>query len=310
MVKLLCVFIRSLELETVLENRNGTSKKGTIIAITTVCILVFLIALAAIALFIASKKDKTAPSQSEPRLTEVERLDGVVEQVDLNKFYPAESEVLTYDSDADYIPLPSGYTEVVTGLEDATLDVGSGLTLISVGTYSGKYVEDGSDVYVDNVMSVTVRNDGEQDIQMATVFVSIDNVFCEFTITTLPRGAAAVVFEKNKHQYTASGVVKYAYATDVIYFVNDVSTESENVSITAWNGYINIANISGSDIEGELTVYYKSYAAGQYFGGITYVARAENGIPSGESVTLHTPHFIPGSSKVMFVIYDGAADGE
>ena len=42
------------------------------------------------------------------------------------------------------------------------MDLGSGLSLMSVNRYAGAFVEDGTDETVADVLAITVRNDGDK----------------------------------------------------------------------------------------------------------------------------------------------------
>ena len=49
------------------------------------------------------------------------------------------------------------------------MDLGSGLSLMSVNRYAGAFVEDGSDETVSDVLAITVRNDGDKTVQYAQI---------------------------------------------------------------------------------------------------------------------------------------------
>lgn len=78
--------------------------------------------------------------------------------------------------------------------------------------------------------------------------------------------------------------------------------EKVQIGAKAPNGAITITNISGSDITGQIYVYYKSAYGDLYIGGITY-RTGVSGLAAGESTTLYASHYSTAYSKIMFVTY-------
>ena len=56
-----------------------------------------------------------------------------------------------------------------TAVAEPMMDLGSGLSLMSVNRYAGAFVEDGSDETVSDVLAITVRNDGDKTVQYAQI---------------------------------------------------------------------------------------------------------------------------------------------
>ena len=84
-------------------------------------------------------------------------------------------------------------------------------------------------------------------------------------------------------------------------FQQHLSLYEDKISIQILNGAINVTNISGEDIPGDILIYYKNYVSGIYYGGITYRIRLEGGIKAGEIKQGTAAHFNPNNSTVVFV---------
>ena len=215
---------------------------------------------------------------------------------------------------ADTVQVPWMYNGVVEdpGLEgyektDSTLvnvEIVNGLSLVSIGSYSGLYIEEGKDREVSNVLAVTVYNGNTYDLQYAEIFVSLGEVFAEFDITCLPAGSSVTVLEKNMRNYVSGTQFGYVTSSNVAFFSEPMPLHSDVIFVTGCNGYINVTNMSDTDINSDVIVYYKQVKDGRYFGGITYTVTVKGGIKARSSVMMAAPHYVQDESRVMFVIYD------
>lgn len=285
-------------------NKNNAGEQPTAAIIICVAAGVVILALAVWFLFFRTSSDKNEPlGTSEVVIrngdgeTDTAVLDNIVPG---SPFLPVDTDPLE-DTSAD-TAAPSDSDGETSPLAGA--DIGQGLTLVDIGTYSGAYVEDGSDESVSGVLSIIVRNDGDRDIQYAEVYISVDNVFSCFKVTTLPAGASATVLENDRMEYKEGAVFEYAKVSNVAYFTSPASLHSDVFTITGRDGYINISNNSDTDINSDVVVYYKAVKDGMYFGGITYSVRASGGVGAKSSVLLAAPHFSLDNCKVMFVTYE------
>jgi hypothetical protein len=64
---------------------------------------------------------------------------------------------------------------------------------------------------------------------------------------------------------------------------------------------MNVKNISDSDIEGNIYVYYKYKTQDLFYGGITFRVTVEGGLKAGEIRQLMTSHFNPDTCQVVMV---------
>lgn len=186
--------------------------------------------------------------------------------------------------------------------EDAPLALGWGLKLIGISSYSGMFVEDGSDDSVSDVMGITLRNDGEDSIQLATVtLTSTEGKACSFTLTTLLPGQTMFVLESARASFDPAFTIASASVDNVAVFNEVLSMHEEVLEITAADQSLTVKNVSGADFPGG-RIFYKTCREGVYFGGITYMATVPE-LPVDAEVTLYAGHYLNDLSQLVFVTY-------
>ena len=177
------------------------------------------------------------------------------------------------------------------------------LDINSFNSYTGLYLEDGSDLEIAGVSSLVLTNTSEQCVDYAKILLTGSKTIQEFVVSGLEAGAVVVVQEAGK-----APAVEQEYksaAADVAlteYF--DRAEGILELSETA-EGKLKVTNLSGTDIPC-VRIFYKFYdsEAGMYMGGITYVAKLE-GLEAGASMEVQPSHYAAGSSQVVMAkIYD------
>lgn len=199
---------------------------------------------------------------------------------------------------------PTGANQ--TGKSDSqemavTLD--EGLEVISIGSYTGVYMEDGSDEVLSNILMLRVVNNGDTTIEYAEIHMVIGEQTAEFSLSTLKSGATIVLLEKNRMAYSNAGDYTSAeiISQNVALFKQPLELQEDKLEFQILDGAINVTNISGQDIPGIITIYYKNAAGGIYYGGITYRIRLDSGIKADEIRQLMATHFSDTGSEIMFV---------
>ena len=194
----------------------------------------------------------------------------------------------------------TGSNSVVDNAPDSSIALERGLKITKIGSYTGIYMEDGSDELVSGIMMIKVENTGEDYIQYAEIVLTGDSGTANFTLSTLFPGQSMVVLEKDRRTYT-SGVNYTAAAKNVAVFSSVPSLCGNQLELQALDGVLNVTNISGTDITGDIMIYYKNSSNGLLYGGITYRIRISGGIKSGEIRQLVADHFSASGSTVMFI---------
>ena len=196
-------------------------------------------------------------------------------------------------------------TEVSTqasleAVRDVSIELGSGLQIKNVGSYAGIFMEDGTDEIVSGVLMLVVTNNSEDDIQYAEITIPVSDGEANFSLSTLPAGETVVLLEKNRMAYSAAEAYTGAAMKNVALFSEPVSLCEDQLELQILNGAINVTNISGEDIAGDIVVYYKNSADDIYYGGITYRVRIEGGLKAGEVRQIMASHFSGSGSTIMF----------
>lgn len=188
-------------------------------------------------------------------------------------------------------------------MEEASVNLGYGIYVTDIGSYTGMYMEDGSDEILSGILMMVVKNDGAQDIQYAEITMDMGETQANFAITTLPVGESMVVLEKNRLAWDAETDYSAILPKieNIAYFQDPVSTMEDKFEITIVDGAINVKNISGVDIEGTVMVYYKNAAEDLLYGGITYRVTIEGGLKADEIRQVMTKHASDTGSRIMFV---------
>lgn len=186
--------------------------------------------------------------------------------------------------------------------EEPMMALGSDLSLMSVSRFAGAFVEDGTDDIVSDVLAITVRNDGDKTVQYAHIILTQGETAYEFDVTTLPVGASAQLLELSRQPMPDSTDGMTAEVSVCAVFDTEPTMCEDVFQIETQDTAITITNNSGSDITGQIYVYYKIDYGDLYMGGITYRVGAA-GLKAGESTTCYAGHFSTDYSKVMFVTY-------
>lgn len=183
------------------------------------------------------------------------------------------------------------------------IDLGFGLTMTDAGRYTGLYMEDGSNELLSDVMMVIVRNDGQQDIQLAEFTAETDDGTYTFRLTNLAVGARAVLLDLNRQ--SSGGEITGAVMDKAVLFDAPMELCEDRIQVTGLDGMVNVKNISDEDITGDILVYYKYASEDLYYGGITFRIRVEGGLNSGEIRQIPAGHYsADGCAVVQVTIYE------
>lgn len=184
---------------------------------------------------------------------------------------------------------------------EAAFTLDQGIEVLRYGKYVGLYMEDGSDDFVTDVMMIQITNTGEMPVRYGTIRLSGENGDAVFNFTTLKPGDTMVVLEAERKTFADGEVYTEAKAENMVWFEEELGLLEDQLKIQPLDGGFNVTNISGQDITGEITIYYKNFAAGVYYGGITYVCRIPEGMKKDEIRQFMTENFTESGSEIVFV---------
>lgn len=206
--------------------------------------------------------------------------------------------------DAKPLPTETTVPTEITQTEEPTqapVSLDYGLTITDIGSYTGIYMEDGSDDIVSGVLMIQVTNTSEEDIEYAEIRLPYGEETARFKLSTLPAGKTAILLELNRMQYVPDAAYTAAVVENVAVFRQELSVCADKIQLQVLDGTVNVKNISGEDIDGDIVIYYKNYSAGVYYGGITYMIRIQGGLKADEVRQSPAAHISPSGSSVMFV---------
>ena len=175
------------------------------------------------------------------------------------------------------------------------------MEISSIGQYSGKFLEDGSDTDKENILAIVVKNTSDKVIDYGEITMKISGKSgtLKFKVTNLKPGAAALVME-------SSGEVEFNTQDRYIYVgsnsntIKSTSLKEDEVAITTKGNKITVENLTDKNIN-KVYVYYKTVSPGNcYLGGVTYRLKLQN-VRSGKSVSAESRHFSNLSSEIIKV---------
>lgn len=168
-----------------------------------------------------------------------------------------------------------------------------------LGRYAGSFLEDGSDEATENVVSLLVKNNSDQMLQVGEITFQVnDSETATFFVTNLPAGASGLVLESNKRPYSEED--SYTYGDTVASFIDSPSLEEDKFEIAKEDGKLTLKNNTEESYE-KIYVYYKyKQRNGTYMGGITYRTPFEN-VAAGSEVEAVAAHFRVEGSEIVDV---------
>ena len=211
-----------------------------------------------------------------------------------------ESSVSTPDESGADVNNIDGFTPEKTA-EDEMIQGNiqdTSLVISAFGSYTGRFVEDGTDEGVENIGALVVKNAGEKPVQYATVILTDADAEYNFVISTLPAGCSALVLESDRK--ICGGKLSECTVSAEVTECDTLSTEQDRVKVTFDGTALHLKNLTDMDFRA-VYVRYKNYTAGNvYLGGITYNATFDNVSANSEGV-YESGHFYTGGSQVLMI---------
>ena len=199
------------------------------------------------------------------------------------------------------------YEQIVTEkLESGEIETDAsvnGISVVSVDSITGMYVEDGSDDVLSDILTVTFRNDADVTLQYAKLILSIGEEDYVFDISTVPPGQSVRAMEINRKSLVSADGDVSLNQENIVWFNEEPSMCEDVLSVEQSSNGIILKNISSDTITAPVYVFYKNYVDDVLIGGITYRTGTDKDIKPGKTVVLSAGHFDPEVSQLMFITY-------
>ena len=187
-----------------------------------------------------------------------------------------------------------------TAQDASGLKLADGLYITEVFSYTGVYVEDGSNDPCENICAVRIENDTAEHYQYLEFEVETAGGVFEFAASTLFSGARMTVLSKNKDAYTGADV-RSVKLLALAPFTKTPTVHTDTLQITFTDGIINVKNLTDSLLM-NVYVYFKETDDFGYFGGITY-RTGFGDILAGDIVQSGASNIHKDTSRVVFADY-------
>ena len=167
-----------------------------------------------------------------------------------------------------------------------------------INSYSGIFIEDGSDVEVDNVAAIQVKNTSKKALEFAQIQIYNGDKKLVFDVSSLPANSSAIIMEKNKAPLDKSKSITYGGTTGG--YTNKLEKDATIKYQKVDNNGIKVTNKSNKNIPCVRIFYKYKSSEGYYIGGITYTAKINN-LKAKESQTIYPSHFDSDGGGIMMI---------
>lgn len=299
------------------ERRRRKRKMKKLMTIAGVGLLLLMLALIAVLGFGKRKQNSKAESanrtEAEETQTEVKKRKDKKNKK--NKEETSDEQEVV--SNAPEMPIEDQEpisSKIVVSTENRSEDgfikfpceiSGYDLVIEKLGSYSGAYVEDGTNEMVSETAMILVKNTGNKAIEYAEITLHFQDDTLFFKVSALPAGESVVAIEQERKRIPVlkiSDCVATVIEKDSMDLADDVISVYDNGDNT-----LTIKNLTDQEIP-MARVFYKYYLEQEnaYLGGIAFTAKL-TALGAKEEVTIQPSHFESESCKiVMSTVYDEA----
>ncbi len=190
--------------------------------------------------------------------------------------------------------LPEDLTEM------ETIELGYGLRILNIDSYTGAYMEDRSNEVVSGVMMILLENASGQALQHAKINLRFGDQTAEFVATDVPADGKVVLLEQSRMDFVNR--TPELYNVQDVVFLDALELYPEVFEISGSKNCLTITNVSDQDISGDIYVHFKNYSQGLYYGGITYRAKITD-LEAGETKQVLLSHYNPDNCVILMVTW-------
>lgn len=260
------------------------------------------------------EKDETIVSTEEETLNDAEKTEKEQasqegeEQADLSQEEDSSQNGETavpkdHNGSSTVVIEPEISDEENAGLEFPCEIPGYDMEIEAMGSYTGMYVEDGTNEEVSEIAMLQVKNTGTSVIEYAELQVEFDSNILNFKISALPAGETAVLLEQQRKALPKEQPQK-CVATVVQRESMGMSEEQVLVTDEGANK-LAIKNLTDETIP-TVRVFYKYYMEDKdmFLGGIAFSVKLTE-LEAGEEMVIQPAHFKSDFCRIVMVsVYD------
>ncbi len=190
----------------------------------------------------------------------------------------------------------SGKTEK-NAEEKKETEITNCLSVTEIMPYSGKYVEDGSDEEVENIVAAVLSNTTETDYELVEFSVTTDKGTHRFSASTVKAGSTTTVLCRDRDNFENNESMQ-SFSIDVnAEYVNPISLAEGVLEIYRTGKTVSLKNAGDKELN-NIAVFYKQKNDIGYLGGITYKSTV-NSLKPGEITQFHSEHL----DEIVNIIY-------
>lgn len=276
--------------------------KKKILLICGLCLLLILGAVAAVILLAPENKTQSAPKKASAAAADKENEQQETPDIPVITNPDADTDDDKQDSTLPPVVEIPDIDDTEEGLQFPVTIPGYQLTIEKMAAYAGLFVEDGSNVQVENVAMLQLHNAGDKPVEYTEISVRFEGETLTFHVSALPAGERMVVQEKNGKPMPTTPVLS---ASALVIRRAEMSIDPAISVVDNGNNSLTITNLTQQELP-MVRVFYKYYMEeeGIYVGGIAFTVKVTR-LPAGGSTVVQPSHFDSSYSRVVMALtYD------
>ena len=176
---------------------------------------------------------------------------------------------------------------------------GTDLVVQYINSYSGVFMEDGSDHPVEDISAMVIVNLGQTQVEYAKITISCNETLLTYNLSGMPAGSTIVVQESNATPYSDG---EYYNCSCELAELDAFEMSEDQVRVEEnEDGSLLVTNLTDEAIP-TIRIFYKFYMFDEdvYVCGITYTAKIQD-LEGNASCVVTPSHYVPGSSRIVMV---------
>lgn len=173
------------------------------------------------------------------------------------------------------------------------------VTILMISSYSGPFIEDGSNEYVENCTAILIRNTGDTVLEYAEIpFIINNEKEALFKVSMLPPESCAIVLDSNKNTFFKDDA--YMVSPGGASRKEALELNVDKIGVLGDVKQLTVKNLTDASYKRVVICYKNLYMEGLYFGGIAYARTFENLEAKGE-MTLGADNYYPEVCQILKV---------